>query len=125
MKNITKTLFGQLYYFKKNSHFQLKTNRLYCETFYIPEHFIYGIFDFKLISNSDFFSNIVIGNRDNSFKIQEKYKFIDNIEILKLEQFKNNEYKEIELNNIDSILLKNLKHKDDTNIITCSCCHRF
>lgn len=124
MKNITKTLFGQLYYFNKNSHFH-RNNRLYCETFYIPEHFIYGIFDFKLISNTDFFSNIVIGNRDNSFKIQEKYKFIDNIEILKLEQFKNNEYKEIELDNIDSKLLKNLKHKDNTNIITCSCCHRF
>lgn len=130
MKNISKTLFGQMFYFNKTSHFQFKNSHIYCETFYIPKQYIYGIFDFKLISSNEFFSNIVIGNRDQSFHLQEKYRFINNIENLTLEHVKKNheqkfEFTQIQFENIERNLLKDLLDKNDQHIISCSCCHRF
>jgi hypothetical protein len=124
MKNINKTLFGQIFYLNKRAHFQKNITRLYCETFYIPNQSIYGIFDFKLLSTNELFSNIVIGNRDNSFKLQERYSFINNIESLSLDQF-TDQYKTITLETLDKNLINQLVNKTNDHIINCSCCHRY
>ena len=126
MKNIYRTLFGQLYFLRKQIHFEPKTN-IYCETFFIPEKYLYGIFDYKKISNTELFSNIIIGSKDNLFKIQERYRFINNIENIFLESYIQKPFKleNIDFEDIDNDILNALLSKTDKHIINCSCCHRY
>jgi hypothetical protein len=120
MKNIKQTLFGQLYFLNKQSHFQLKTSNLYCETFFIQNHYIYGIFEFKQLSKNELYSNLIIGTKDNLFKIEEQYRISNNIETIKLQNFDLN----IKLQDINNDTLKIILNKTNNHIINCSCCHR-
>lgn len=120
MKNIKQTLFGQLYFLNKQSHFQLKTSNLYCETFFIQNHYIYGIFEFKQLSKNELYSNLIIGTKDNLFKIEEQYRIINNIETIKLQNFDLN----IKIQDINNDTLKIILNKNNNHIINCSCCHR-
>jgi hypothetical protein len=120
MKNIKQTLFGQLYFLNKQSHFQLKTSNLYCETFFIQNHYIYGIFEFKQLSKNELYSNLIIGTKDNLFKIEEQYRIINNIETIKLQNFDLN----IKIQDINNDTLKIILNKNNNHIINCSCFHR-
>ena len=120
MKNIKQTLFGQLYFLNKQSHFQLRTSNLYCETFFIQNHYIYGIFEFKQLSKNELYSNLIIGTKDNLFKIEEQYRIINNIETIKLQNFDLN----IKLQDINNDTLKIILNKTNNHIINCSCCNR-
>ena len=125
MRNIGKTLFGQIYYLNKQSHFQMRNTNLYCESFFIPDKFIYGIMDFKQLSKNDLFSNLTIGDKDNTFKIQECYRFINNIETVDIQYFKWSFEPKNTYNDIDKTILKTILIKSDIHIINCSCCHRY
>jgi len=125
MRNIGKTLFGQIYYLNKQSHFQMRNTNLYCESFFIPDKFIYGIMDFKQLSKNDLFSNLTIGDKDNTFKIQERYRFINNIETVDIQYFKWSFEPKNTYNDIDKTILKTILIKSDIHIINCSCCHRY
>ena len=116
MNSIGKTLFGRLYYFNNQAHFQLKKNGLYCETFLlIDKAKFYGMLDYtKVIINDDKFelySRLLVGCNHSGLKWEEKYRFTKGIEYV---------YSNIP-GNIQEVLLT----KDDSHIINCSCCHRF
>lgn len=119
--NINKTLFGQIYFFNKQSHFQTRNSNLYYETFSIQNKNIYGIFDFKQLSKNELFTTIILHSKDKSFEIEERYRFINNIEIIKLQNFNHI----INFEEIDNHILKIILHKNNKHIINCSCCHRY
>ena len=56
MNSIRKTLFGQLYYFNNQSHFQLRKEGLYCETFSLIDKAgtrgikFYGMFNYTKVN---------------------------------------------------------------------------
>jgi hypothetical protein len=127
MNRLAKTLFGKLYYGNYQSHFKLSNSKSYCETFFIKEEYngtqlsIYGIADFKYFPNNELYSNLIIGDKDNIFKLQERYRFTNNIETIYLQNFD----KKITYNDIDKNIFEIILKKNDSHIITCSCCHRY
>ena len=120
MNRLSKTLFGKLYY-GNQSHFKLSNSKSYCETFFIKERSIYGIADFKYFPNNELYSNLIIGDKDKNFKLQEHYRFINNIETIYLQNFD----KKITYDDIDKNIVEIILKKNDSHIITCSCCHRY
>jgi hypothetical protein len=128
MNRLSKTLFGKLYYYENNqSHFKLSKSKSYCETFFMKEQYmgelrsIYGIVDFKYLPNNELYSNLIIGDKDNIFKLQERYRFTNNIESIFLQNFD----KEITYDDINKNILEIMLQKNNSHIITCSCCHRY
>ena len=127
MNRLSKTLFGKLYYGNNQSHFKLTNSKSYCETFFMKEQYmgklcsIYGIADFKYFPNNELYSNLIIGDKDNIFKLQEQYRFINNIETIYLQNFD----KKIRYDDIDKNIIEIILKKNDSHIITCSCCHRY
>ena len=83
---------------------------------------IYGIVDFKYLPNNELYSNLIIGDKDNIFKLQERYRFTNNIESIFLQNFD----KEITYDDdINKNILEIMLQKNNSHIITCSCCHRY
>lgn len=118
--NMTESLSQKLYLNNRNFHFKFNSN-IYCETFFIPQHYIYGIFDLRKTENK-IKTNLIIGSKNiNSFYIQEQYQNIDGYESSILQNCGLN----INLKDIDKNLLEIILGKSDKHIINCSCCHRY
>ncbi len=117
MNSIGKTLFGRLYYFNKQAHFQVRKEGLYCETFsLIDQAKFYGIFNYTKvnINNEKFelYSSLLVGCNDSGLKWQEKYRFVNEIETITSNIPEN----------IQQVILTN---KNNSHIVNCSCCHRY
>jgi len=128
--SMTESLSQKLYLNNRNFHFKHNSN-LYCETFFIPDYYIYGLFDFRKNKNN-FKTNLIIGSKNmNSFYIQEQFQNIDGYESSTLKNYgldislKDIEIMSIKTNGIEKNLLEIILSKNDKHILNCSCCHRY
>ena len=105
MNSIYKTLFGRLYYFNNQAHFQLQKEGLYCETFSLNK--FYGMFNYTKVNINDkkfeLYSSLLVGCNDSRLKWQEKYRFVNDTETI--------------FCNIPENIQKVLLDKDDTHKI--------
>lgn len=121
-KHQYQSIIDKLYFDNKQSHFKTgNTGESYCETFYIPDHSIYGIFDFRQFGQ-ELNSNLTISSKHPStnkpFYLQEKYSIVNGYKTVTLHNFD----LIISVKDIDPNVLKIILQKTDDHIIRCSCC---
>ena len=123
MNNLSNSLFGFMFY-RIPCHFNKSIKRCYIEHFYFKHENIYGVFDYKHINNN-IFSEITIGSYLDSFKLVEKYNYINKNESIVIEQNLHNKVEMINFKDIPIDILKLLNLKTDNNIKYCTCCNTF